>query len=122
MIATHERATVVKNIEDTLVEQIIAQLTGAAGADDAAAADREPAEREIVFAGTFDEVNDHFLRNQWSDGLPIVPPTLAKIDEFLQHTDREPDEVIGVMNPSLTAATVWNVAVNGVMADRKRHV
>ena len=46
----------------------------------------------------------------------LVPPTLAKIDEFLQHTDRKPDEVIGVMNPSLTAATVWNVAVNGVMA------
>src|SRR5262249_6468171 len=31
-------------------------------------------------------------------------------------TDRAPDEVLGVMHPSLAAATVWNVAVNGVMA------
>ena len=69
-----------------------------------------------MFTGTFEEVNEHFLRNQWSDGLPVVPPTMEKIEAFLQFTDRSPDEVLGIMHPSLAAATVWNVAVNGVMA------
>ena len=49
-------------------------------------------------------------------GLPIVPPTPEKIEAFLQFTDRLPDEVLAIMHPSLAAATVWNVAVNGVMA------
>ena len=76
----------------------------------------EPGDRDIVFTGTFEEVNEYFLRNQWSDGLPVVPPTMEKIEEFLKFTDRSPDEVLGIMHPSLAAATVWNVAVNGVMA------
>ena len=47
---------------------------------------------------------------------PIVPPTREAIDEFLKFTDRAPDEVLGVLLPDRRAATVWNVAVNGVMA------
>src|SRR5262249_52742417 len=116
VISTHERAAIVKNIENTLVDQILKQLTAEGSPDDAPAAADEPGDRDIVFAGTFEEVNEHFLRNQWSDGLPVVPPTLEKIEEFLRFTDRSSDEVLGVMDPSRAAATVWNVAVNGVMA------
>jgi len=72
--------------------------------------------REIVFTGSFEEVNELFLRNQWSDGLPIVPPTIEKIEEFLRFTDRPSDEVLGILHPSRAAASVWNVAVNGVMS------
>jgi hypothetical protein len=46
----------------------------------------EPGERDVVFAGTFEEVNEHFLRNLWSDGLPVVPPTVEKVEEFLKFT------------------------------------
>ncbi len=53
------------------------------------------------------------IRKQWSDGLPIVPPTAERVDEFLKYTDRSPDEVLGVPMPSHREATVWNVAVNG---------
>jgi len=116
VIATHERATIVRNIEDVLADQIVKQLTAEGSPDETPDAAGEPGIRDIVFAGTFEEVNEHFLRNQWSDGLPIVPPTLEKIEEFLKFTDRPPDEVLGIMHPSLAAATVWNVAVNGVMA------
>ncbi len=116
VISTHERATIVRNIEDVLADQIVKQLTAEGSPDETPAATGEPGICDIVFAGTFEEVNEHFLRNQWSDGLPIVPPTLKKIDEFLKFTDRSPDEVLGIMHPSLAAATVWNVAVNGVMA------
>jgi hypothetical protein len=76
----------------------------------------EPGAREIVFRGTFEEVNAHFYERQWSDGLPIVPPTAEKIAAFLSFTDRDPDEVLGVLLPESRAATVWATAVNGVMA------
>jgi hypothetical protein len=48
--------------------------------------------------------------------LPIVPPTIQKIEEFLQFTDRSPEAVLGTLHPSQAEATVWKVAVNGVMA------
>ena len=48
--------------------------------------------------------------------LPIVPPTREKVEAFLRHTDRAADEVLGIMLPDSRAATVWSVAVNGVMA------
>jgi len=76
----------------------------------------EPAARDIVFRGTFEEVNAYFYEKQWSDGLPIVPPTMEKIEEFLSFTDRDPNEVLGILLPENRAATVWATAVNGVMA------
>ena len=76
----------------------------------------EPAAREIVFRGTFEEVNDYFHEREWSGGLPIVPPTLEKIEEFLRYTDRDPDESLGIVLPDSRAATIWTIAVNGVMA------
>ncbi len=76
----------------------------------------EPAPGEIVFKGTFEEVNRFFLRNQWSDGLPVVPPAPGKIEEFLAFTDHPRDEVLGVLKPDSRELTVWNIAANGVMA------
>lgn len=76
----------------------------------------EPGARDIVCRGSFEAVNEYFHERQWSDGLPIVPPTLAKIAEFLSFTDRDPDEVLGIALPENRAVTVWVTAVNGVMA------
>jgi hypothetical protein len=76
----------------------------------------EPGSRDIVFTGSFEEVNDYFYEREWSDGLPIVPPTKERIEEFLSFTDRDPDEVLGIVLPESRAVTVWSIAVNGVMA------
>ena len=76
----------------------------------------EPAARDIIARGSFAEINRYFYEHELSDGLPIVPPTLGKVEAFLRHTDRAPGEVLGVMHPSQAEATVWKVAVNGVMA------
>jgi hypothetical protein len=71
---------------------------------------------EIVLRGTYDRVLDTFIDRQWTDGMPIVPPTRERVERFLRFVDREPNEVLGVLLPAGREATVWNVAVNGVMA------
>lgn len=76
----------------------------------------EPAPRDIVCRGSFEDVNAYFLKHEFSDGLPIVPPTVEKVEAFLKYTDRNADDVLGVLLPDNRAATVWSVAVNGVMA------
>jgi hypothetical protein len=76
----------------------------------------EPDAGDVVFEGSADEVNRFFYENGWSDGLPIVPPTAARVDEFLRHTDRDADEELGVLLPDRRSATIRTVAINGVMA------
>ncbi len=110
---TQSPETVRENVRAQTLQQVIDGLVNATAQD---ANDVEANPRDVVFSGTFEEVNDYFYDRQWSDGLPIVPPTKEKVDTFLQYTDRGPFDVLGVMLPDNRRATPWNVAVNGVMA------
>lgn len=102
-----------RNTIEVTLDRVIANLTEAPAE---VAAGGEPNEGEIVFRGGFHDVNEHFLQMEWSDGLPVVPPTREAVAQFLSHTRRDAAEVIGVMLPDQRAATVRSVAVNGVMA------
>ena len=102
-----------RNVVATTVEAVIRNLTVD---PDPAVAVEEPDPRAIVFEGTTDEINRFFYENEWSDGLPIVPPTQDRVEAFLRFTPRPADDVLGVLLPDKREATVWSVAVNGVMA------
>src|SRR5262249_47786056 len=92
---------------------VAARLTGKVS-DDAGPGEPEPP--PVLCSGSLDEVQEYFEERLWTDGLPIVPPTRDRIDEFLRWTPHAPDEVLGVLAPELREATVWSIAVNGVMA------
>jgi hypothetical protein len=102
------------HVRTALLEQVIRGLT--VQPPDVKQTAAEPDLTDIVFKGTFEEVNEHFYSREWGDGLPIVPPTLEKVREFLKFTDRSPDDVLGSLLPDSREANLWNVAVNGVMA------
>jgi hypothetical protein len=103
-----------ENVVAVTVDAVIANLTEAPTR--AGAAVVEPAPADIVFEGNLDEVNRFFYENDWSDGLPIVPPTPERVAEFLRFCDQPGETELGVLLPDKRRATVWNVAVNGVMA------
>src|SRR5437868_2813132 len=65
---------------------------------------------EIVFTGTLDEVDAHFRDQDWSDGHAFFPPTIEKVEEFLEHTDLARDEQIAILRPGNVAATPLNIA------------
>jgi len=75
-----------------------------------------PDPRKIVSSGTIDEINVYFSLKKWSDGMPIIPPTIGRVEEFLKYTDLAPDEAIATLPSANLQATPWNIAVNGVMA------
>ncbi|MFT5450403.1 MAG: hypothetical protein ACI9DC_005609 [Gammaproteobacteria bacterium] len=52
----------------------------------------------------------------WSDGLPVIPPTPARILRMLQGTTRDPQEIVGKIPPNMAPCTVEKVAINAVMA------
>lgn len=72
--------------------------------------------RKPISKGTMEEVNDRFFSNWWTDGLAIIPPTIARVEEFLRFTSLSPDAEVAVLKPASVRVTPWNIAVNAVMA------
>ena len=112
-IGTKSKEELRRDVIGVTAEQVIQNLTVMPAAKGTSS---EPGARDIVVRGGFRAVNQYFVKHEYSDGLPIVPPTKEAIEEFLRFTDRSPDAVLGVLLPDRRAATVWSVAVNGVMA------
>jgi hypothetical protein len=52
----------------------------------------------------------------WTDGLPVVPPTEARVERMLTGTSRNPADLVAVVPPDLVDCTVEKVAINAVMA------
>jgi hypothetical protein len=69
-------------------------------------------------AETIDEF-EFFLEKEWSDGLPVVTPTEARVQWMLRGTRLNPDEIIGDVPPAGETATVRDVAIHALMAGCK---
>ena len=63
-----------------------------------------------------DAVNRFLAERDWSDGLPVIPPTPAAVEQMLTGTKRSPQDVLMVMEPGFGLATVEKIAINAVMA------
>ncbi|MBI2918650.1 MAG: hypothetical protein HYY01_11765 [Chloroflexi bacterium] len=80
--------------------------------------ERLEAERTVV-PDSFDsamQAIESCYQQGWTDGLPVVPPTESRVRAMLEHTKRDPHEVLGTVPPDDRVATVENVAINAVMA------
>ncbi|MEM8924420.1 MAG: thioredoxin family protein [Actinomycetota bacterium] len=71
--------------------------------------------RRVELASLEDEMEAMFDRG-WSDGLPVVPPTEARVVRMLEGTTRGSDEIVATVPPALVEVTVEQVAINAVMA------
>jgi hypothetical protein len=74
--------------------------------------------RQITVGEYVDEW-EYAFEQGWSDGLPVVPPTPARVYRMLQGTSRKPNEIVGVIPPNQNSCTVEKVAINAVMAGCK---
>ncbi|HEY4332460.1 MAG TPA: hypothetical protein VGM78_07820 [Ilumatobacteraceae bacterium] len=57
-----------------------------------------------------------FARSGWGDGLPLVAPTLARVDAMLAHATGPADEVIATLQPRAGVVTRRVTAINAVLA------
>jgi hypothetical protein len=71
--------------------------------------------RRLELARLEDEAEAFFERG-WTDGLPVVPPTPARVLRMLEGTTRAADEVVASVGPDFADCTVEKAAVNAVMA------
>jgi hypothetical protein len=103
-----------------IVQEIIAGLITPLSEEDKKKGFIERPTPRLVPPDTAENLTRLFLENGWTDGLPIVLPTQARVDEMLKGTSHKPDELVGRMQPSSPhdpwSYTVEKIAVNAVMA------
>jgi hypothetical protein len=103
-----------------LMQEIIDGLTGVLDSADTSGESFERSTPRFVAADHAPNLHGLFLRNNWTDTLPIVLPTDARVEEMLAHTSHPPDEIVGRLRPTghreAWAFNVEKVAVNAVMA------
>src|ERR1700722_8037814 len=76
-----------------------------------------PALGTIELPDSIEEINYHFYKQGWTDGLPVIPPTAERVERMLSGMSwRAPDAVIERIPPGMGVATLRTIAVNAVMA------
>ncbi len=116
--ASHSEEELRQNAREILwpqVEQALITPLTPQEADQYAASGKRPFD-EVIYTGTFEEVQEFCQANDFTDGLPIVPPTDELVREYLRFTPCEPSELLGVYALAYRECTVYTVAVNAVMA------
>jgi hypothetical protein len=101
-------------IDDTLRERALEQGLSAL----APMTGEFPRQRVEAVAGPNADARarDLFLLRGWTDGLPIVVPTSARVKEMVRFGDRAAHDVLGEVDPLKGLASVEKVAANAVMA------
>lgn len=95
------------SVDPTLADELAVRFSGSAMNS-----------RRVEIATLEDEWEAMYERD-WSDGLPVVPPTEARVLRILEGTTRAPDEVVAIVPPNLVECTVEKIAINAVMAGCK---
>lgn len=118
--AADSQETLLRNTREVLWPQIVKALTTPISPEELSAArDKVCDLRDDVFYGTLEEVDDYFRKQNWTDGLPFIPPTYEKVSHYLKYTPYRYDETVAVLPIAHRNTTAWHVAVNAVMAGCK---
>ncbi|MBI4611827.1 MAG: hypothetical protein HY726_22790 [Candidatus Rokubacteria bacterium] len=75
-----------------------------------------PSAARVELPADLDELHDAFEARGWSDGLPLIPPTEARVARLLEAVQLAPSTVLGVMPPRNGTVTAEKFAANAVMA------
>jgi peroxiredoxin len=63
-----------------------------------------------------DSVDPFDYCTRFGDPLPVVPPTVERVERMLSSTALPPEDVVALIPPNYGAATVEKIAANAVMA------
>ncbi|MCR4821534.1 MAG: hypothetical protein K5873_01515, partial [Treponema sp.] len=116
--ASHSTEELKKNAREVLWPQIKEALTAPITEKEIAEyapQGKRPAD-EIIYYGNFDEIQEFLSINGWTDGLPVVPPTDEKIQEYLKFTGYKGSDILGTFALAYRETSVYTVAANAVMA------
>ena len=102
------------------MQEVLEGLTAPLDAADLEGLSFERATPRLLAPDTEGNVHRLFEERHWTDCLPIVLPTEARVEAMLKGTSHPPDKIVGRLRPTVFREawefTVEKVAVNAVMA------
>lgn len=120
---TGQQADFIRKMVDEQIDAVIRGLTALPASAGTARGAQAGSQTTEVFTiemnetpAGLDAVNCFLAERDWSDGIPVIPPTPAAVAEMLKGTKRQPQDVLMVMEPGFGLATVEKIAINAVMA------
>jgi hypothetical protein len=120
---TGQQADFIRNMVDEQIDAIVRCLTALPASVGMTRGVQHGSKSTEMFTvemdGTpagLDAVNRFLAERDWSDGIPVIPPTPAAVEQMLKGTKRQPQDVLMVMEPGFGLATVEKIAINAVMA------
>ena len=76
----------------------------------------------IIEIAEHDDVYEFMFAQGITDGLPVVPPTRARVDRMLECAPKDrsnPQQIVATLPPNMAPMTVEKAAINAVMAGCK---
>ncbi|MGE3934701.1 MAG: UGSC family (seleno)protein [Rhodospirillaceae bacterium] len=102
------------------MQEVIEGLTGPLTDADVKGLTFDRSSPRLLPADTEENLQQFFMDSNWTDFLPVVLPTEARVAAMLKGTSHAPDKVVGRLSPTAFREawefTVEKVAVNAVMA------
>jgi len=78
---------------------------------------------KTIEVDSVEEAVERVYSEGWTDGLPVVPPTLSLVQKGLEYLSVDPQESLGLVSPKHGIATYEKVVTNCVMAGcRPQHM
>lgn len=107
-----------ENQYQAALQEVMLALTSPLIAEEKLTGQIEPkAYPELAVSGDLGTIQREFYDLGLTDGLPIIPPTLDRVEAMLAGTSHSPDEVVASQfYPEGLEVTVRQVAINAVMA------
>jgi hypothetical protein len=75
---------------------------------------RRSARHEVT--GDLESIQALVRERRWGDGLPVIPPTVERVERMLAANGYSPETVVASVAPGYGEATLEAVAANAVMA------
>ena len=102
---------------DELFPLVVAALTESAATRDDDRVARSGAQgTPVSHPPLYQEAVEFYDRRGWTDGHPIVLPTLERVTEWLPVLGVEPDTIVGTSPERNRAITMKQVVINSIMA------
>lgn len=100
------------------IDKTLAALTDPLTAPETETGTIEPeADPVIAATGDLETIQRVFYEKNYTDGLPIIPPTPERVTAMLKGTSHAPDKVVSTeFFPEGLQVTIRQVAINAVMA------
>jgi hypothetical protein len=102
------------------MQELIEGLSSPLNDNDTKGLSFERSTPRLLEPDTEDNLQALFVERNWTDQLPVILPTEARVAAMLAGTSHAPDEVVGRLRPTafreFWELTVEKVAVNAVMA------